>query len=184
MSDANSNMKWYVVNTHSGYEAKARDALLKRAEQQGMADRFGRVLVPVETVVENRKGGERKTTTRKFFPGYILVQMELTDHTWHVVKDTPKVSGFVGGSKTPPAMPRHEIERIMKQMEQSEEKPGVVQKLNEGDNVRVTDGPFSNFNGVVEQVDQDKGRLRVLVSIFGRVVPVELEFEQVERVTG
>jgi transcription termination/antitermination protein NusG len=175
----NDQLKWYVVNTHSGFENKAREALLARVRTMGVQDKFGDILVPVETV----KNGQKKTT-RKFFPGYILVQMELTDHTWHVVKDTPKISGFVGNGQKPVPMPASEIDSIRKSMEKSETKPNERQALVEGDQVRVTDGPFSNFNGVVEQVDPDKGRLRVLVSIFGRVVPVELESKQVERVSG
>jgi transcriptional antiterminator NusG len=175
----NEQKKWYVVNTHSGFENKAREALLARARLMGMEDKFGEVLVPVETI----KSGQKKTT-RKFFPGYILVEMHLTDHTWHVVKDTPKVSGFVGNGQKPLPMPPAEIDAIRNSMVKSETKPNERQALAEGDQVRVTDGPFSNFNGVVEQVDPDKGRLRVLVSIFGRVVPVELESKQVERVSG
>jgi len=178
--------KWYVVNTHSGYENKAKNAMEKRIAQLGMEEKFGEVLVPVETVLENKKlkSGEQKTSTKKFFPGYILVEMILDDYSWHLVTGTPKVSGFVGGGKRPPAMPQKEIDRIKSQMEQSKETPDLVQALSQGDNVQVTDGPFSNFNGVVEEVDQDRKRIRVLVSIFGRVVPVELEFSQVERVTA
>lgn len=180
---AGPEMKWYVVNTHSGYESKAKIALEERIAAAGAEDLFGEILIPVETVIENKKG-ERKTSTRKFFPGYIMVKMVLTDQTWHVVKSAPKISGFVGGGRTPPAMPEREVRRIVEQIKESEEKPDLLQTLEEGDNVRVTDGPFSNFNGVVERVDRDKGRIRVLVSIFGRVVPVELEFGQVERVTA
>lgn len=179
---ADANMKWYVVNTHSGYENKAKIALQERIEASGLQDLFGDVLIPVETVIENKRG-EKRTSTRKFFPGYMLVQMALTDETWHLVKSTPKVTGFVGGGKMPPAMPDHEIQRILGQMQESEEKPDLLQTIEEGDNVRVNEGPFSNFTGVVEQVDRDKARIRVLVSIFGRVVPVELEFGQVEKVT-
>lgn len=177
----NDQLKWYVVNTHSGFEKKAKEALLARAAAMGMGDKFGKILVPEETV----KTGQKKTT-RKFFPGYILVQMELTDHTWHVVKDTPKVSGFVGNGQKPVPMRPDEVQAILDSMDKSEAKPHERQTVAEGDQVRVTDGPFSNFNGVVEQVDSDKERqrIRVLVSIFGRVVPVELELKQVERVSG
>lgn len=180
---ATPEMKWYIVNTHSGYENKAKIALQERIAAAGVEDLFEEILIPVETVIENKKG-ERKTSTRKFFPGYIMVKMLLTDRTWHVVKSAPKISGFVGGGRNPPAMPEREVRRIVEQIKESEEKPDLLQTLDEGDNVRVTDGPFSNFNGVVERVDRDKGRIRVLVSIFGRVVPVELEFGQVERVTA
>jgi len=177
------DMKWYVVNTHSGYENKAKIALQERIDAAGLEDHFGEILIPVETVIESRRG-EKRTTTRKFFPGYMLVQMKLTDQVWHLIKSTPKVTGFVGGGSNPPAMPEHEIQRILSQMQESEEQPDLVQTLEEGDNVRVNEGPFSNFTGVVEQVDVDKSRVRVLVSIFGRVVPVELEFGQVEKVSG
>lgn len=175
-------MKWYVVNAHSGYENKAKIALEERIESAGLNEQFGEILIPVETVMETKKG-EKRTSTRKFFPGYMLVQMNLTDETWHIVKSTPKVTGFVGGGLKPPAMPEVEVHRILSQMRDSEEKPDLLQSIEEGDNVRVNDGPFSNFTGLVEQVDRDKGRVRVLVSIFGRVVPVELEFAQVEKVT-
>ncbi len=175
--------KWYVVNTHSGYESKAKIALEERITSAGYQEHFGEILIPMETVIENKKG-VKKTSTRKFFPGYMLVEMNLTDHTWHVVNSTPKVTGFVGGGLKPPPVPPHEVARIVSQMKDSEEKPDLLQSIEEGDNVRVTDGPFSNFTGTVEQVDRDKSRIRVLVSIFGRVVPVELEFVQVEKVTG
>ena len=176
-------MKWYIVNAHSGYENKAKIALEERIAASDLQDHFGQILIPVETVIENRKG-EKRTSTRKFYPGYLLVQMTLTNETWHMVKATPKVTGFVGGGSKPPAMSEAEVARILGQMKASEEKPDLLQSLDEGDNVRVTDGPFSNFTGNVEQVDRDKGRIRVLVSIFGRVVPVELEFGQVEKVTA
>ena len=175
--------KWYVVNTHSGYEQKARDALIKRIELLKSGEFFGEVLVPVETILETKKG-KQKTSTRKFFPGYILVEMELTDETWHVVKDTPKISGFVGNTTRPTPMRASEVEQIKNRMEKSEEEPDLHQTLEEGDNVKVTEGPFSNFNGVIELIDVDKKRVRVLVSIFGRVVPVELEFRQVELLTA
>ncbi len=176
-------MKWYIVNAHSGFENKAKIALQERIEASTLKDFFGDILIPVETVIESKKG-EKRTTTRKFFPGYLLVQMELTNETWHLVKSTPKITGFVGGGTTPPAMPDAEVQRILGQMKESIDKPDLLQSIEEGDNVRVTDGPFSNFTGSIEQVDRDKGRVRVLVSIFGRVVPVELEFGQVEKVSA
>lgn len=183
MSSENPSMKWYIVNTHSGFESKAKLALEERVRNAGQQEHFGEILIPVETVVESKKG-EKRTSTRKFFPGYMLVQMNLTNETWHLVKGTTRVTGFVGGSSNPPAMPEAEVARIRGQMKDSSEKPDLLQSIEEGDNVRVNDGPFSNFTGMVEQVDRDKGRVRVLVSIFGRVVPVELEFAQVEKVSA
>lgn len=176
------SMKWYIVNTLSGCENRAKLSLEERIASSDMKDKFGEVLVPVETVVETRKGGERRQSTRKFFPGYMLVQMELTDDTWHLVKGTPKVSGFVGGTKEPPSMSEAEVERIIGKMKTCVEKTDVAATLELKDEVRVLDGPFANFNGTVESLDKEKGKLCVLVSILGRVVPVELLFSQVEKV--
>ncbi len=176
-------MKWYIVNTHSGCENRAKLSLEERIKSSNLKDKFGEVLVPVETMVENRKG-EKRETKRKFFPGYMLVQMELTDETWHLVKGTAKVSGFVGGAtiKDTPAMGEAEVERIIGKMNNSVEKPEMMANIELRDTVRVLDGPFVNFNGTVESVDREKSRLCVLVSILGRVVPVELDFSQVEKV--
>ncbi len=171
---------WYVVHTFSGYEQKAKAALEDRIKNLGQQDNFGEVLVPVEKVVELVKG-KKKTSTRKFFPGYILVQMELNDETWHVVKETPKVTGFVGGTTQPSPVSDEEVKSIMKQMEEGAIKPKPRVLFTAGENVKVVDGPFADFNGVVEEVRPDKGKLRVLISIFGRATPVELEFVQVER---
>ncbi len=174
-------MKWYIVNTYSGFENRAKANLEERIAASPHKDKFGDVLVPVETVVETKKG-EKKTSVRKFFPGYMLVQMELTSETWHIVKATPKVSGFVGGGTNPPAMTEKEVERILGKMKTSVEKADVVQDIVVNDNVKVLEGPLVNFTGTVESVDPEKGRLCVMVSILGRVVPVELEFVQVEKV--
>ena len=171
---------WYVVHTFSGYEQKAKAALEDRIKTLGQQDNFGEILVPVEKVVELVKG-KKKTSTRKFFPGYILVQMELNDETWHVVKETPKVTGFVGGTTQPSPVSGEEVKSIMKQMEEGAIKPKPRVLFTAGENVKVVDGPFADFNGVVEEVRPDKGKLRVLISIFGRATPVELEFVQVER---
>lgn len=173
-------MKWYGVHTYSGYEGKVKANLEERIRSLGVEEFFGEVLIPSETVVELKKG-ERKTSSRKFFPGYILVQMELNDETWHVVKDTPKVTGFVGGGITPPPIPDHEVEKITTRMEEGVERPKPKVEFEVGETVRVIDGPFLNFTGVVEDVKPDKGKLKVMVSIFGRVTPVELEFIQVEK---
>jgi len=174
------SMKWYGVHTYSGFENKVKANLEERIRALGVEDFFGQVLIPSETVVELKKG-ERKTSSRKFFPGYILVQMELNDETWHVVKDTPKVTGFVGGAKNPPAIPDDEVNKITARMEEGIERPKPKVEFEIGETVRVVDGPFLNFTGVVEDVKPEKGKLKVMVSIFGRVTPVELEFIQVEK---
>jgi transcription termination/antitermination protein NusG len=179
-ADPDNGMKWYVVHTYSGYEQKARLALKERIKQQKMDPMFGDVLIPSENVIELVRG-EKKTTSRKFFPGYVLVKMILTDATWHLVKSTPKITGFVGNALTPPAVPEEEVLRITNQMAEGTLKPRPKVQFEEGESVRVVDGPFVNFNGVVEEVKPDKGKLRVLVSIFGRSTPVELDFVQVEK---
>ena len=172
--------KWYVVHTLSGYEQKAKAALEERIKSLGKKEFFGEILVPVEKVVELVKG-KKKTSSRKFFPGYILVQMELNDDTWHVIKETPKVTGFVGGSTNPPFMGDEEVKAIKQQMEEGAVKPKPRMLFSVGESVKVVDGPFVDFIGVVGEVRPDKGKLRVLISIFGRATPVELEFVQVER---
>ncbi len=171
--------KWYSVHTYSGFENKVRLSLQERIKNLGLDDYFGEVLIPSETVVELKKG-EKKTSSRKFFPGYILVNMELNDETWHAVKETAKVTGFVGGN-TPVAIPDEEVLKITRRMEEGAEKPRPKVLFDVGETVRVVDGPFLNFSGVVEDVKPDKGKLRVMVSIFGRATPVELEFMQVEK---
>ncbi len=173
-------MKWYGIHTYSGYENKVKLNLEERIRQFDAEDRFGTVLIPSETVVELKKG-ERKTSSRKFFPGYILVQMELDSETWHIVKDTPKVTGFVGGGSTPPPIPDEDVAKITARMEEGVERPKPKVLFEVGETVRVVDGPFLNFTGVVEDVKPDKAKLKVMVSIFGRVTPVELEFIQVEK---
>ncbi len=173
-------MKWYGVHTYSGFENKVKLNLEERIRAMGLEELFGEILIPSETVVEMKKG-EKKTSTRKFFPGYILVQMELNNETWHVVKDTPKVTGFVGGGVTPPSIPDEDVAKITARMEEDVERPKPKVAFEVGETVRVVDGPFLNFTGVVEDVKPDKGKLKVMVSIFGRVTPVELEFIQVEK---
>jgi len=172
--------QWYGVHTYSGYENKVKLNLEERIRALDAEEMFGEILIPSETVVELKKG-ERKTSTRKFFPGYILVEMELNNETWHIVKDTPKVTGFVGGGQNPPPIPAHEVELITSRMEEGEDKPKPKIEFEVGETVRVIDGPFLNFTGIVEDVSPDKGKLKVMVSIFGRVTPVELEFIQVEK---
>jgi transcription termination/antitermination protein NusG len=173
-------LRWYVVHTYSGYEKKVKQALEEKARSVGLQDRIPDVLIPSETVVELVKG-ERKTSNRKFFPGYVLVQMELDDQTWHIVKNTPKVTGFIGSRTEPAVIPDEEVEKIKLQMAEGQEKPKPKYSFEKGDSVRVVDGPFINFNGTVEEVRPDKGKIRVLVSIFGRPTPVELDFIQVTK---
>ena len=178
----NPNLKWYSVHTYSGYENRARQCLLDRVESENVQDKFGEILIPTEEVVD-MKGGSKRTSTRKLYPGYIFVEMELTDETWHIVTSTQKITGFVAADRRRPMpVPEREVKRIRQQMEQGTERPKPKQNFEEGVQVRVTDGPFMNFTGSVEEVRPDKQKLRVLVSIFGRATPVELDFMQVERV--
>jgi transcription termination/antitermination protein NusG len=178
--DKNVDKKWYIVHTAVGQESKAKLALLERIKTKKMEESFGEVLIPCENVVELVKG-EKRTTSKRIYPGYMFVQMNLTEHTWHLVKGTSKVSGFIGGSKSPPPVPEVEIQRIAKQVQVGAEKPKPKIKFKEGESVRVIDGPFSNFNGTVEEINPEKGKVKVLVSIFGRPTPVELDFIQVEQ---
>ena len=173
--------RWYVVHAYSGFENKVKLSLQERIERSNMQDRFGEILVPTEEVVEMREGQKRRSE-RKFFPGYVLVQMEMDNDTWHLVKDAPKVLGFIGGTADNPApITDREAEAILQRIQDGVEKPRPKVLFEPGEVVRVTDGPFNDFNGVVEAVNYDKNRLRVAVSIFGRSTPVELEFGQVEK---
>ena len=175
------SMRWYVVHAYSGYEKKVATALKERIDLHGMGDRFGDVLVPTEEVVEMKNGQKRKSE-RKFFPGYGLVQMELDDDTWHLVKETPRVMGFIGGKADAPApITDAEAQAILRRVEDGTEKPRPKTLFEPGEMVRVVDGPFNDFNGVVEEVNYEKSRLNVAVLIFGRSTPVELEFSQVEK---
>lgn len=173
--------QWYIVHTYSGYEDKVKVALEENIKQLKVEEFFSDILVPTEQVVELVKG-QRKTSSRKFYPGYIMVKMDLNDETWHVVKNTPKVTGFLGGNNTPAPIPAEEAERVVAQMVEGISKPKPKFHFEEGDEVKVVDGPFSSFIGRVEEVKEDKAKLRVLISIFGRATPVELEFVQVEKV--
>ena len=174
-------MRWYVVHAYSGFEKSVARNLVERIDRAGMKDRFGEILVPVEEVVEMR-AGQKKTAERKFFPGYVLVEMEMNDDTWHLVKDTPKVTGFVGGTgNRPTPISQKEVDKIMQQMQEGVEKPRPKTLFDVGETVRVKEGPFTDFNGSVEDVNYEKNRLRVSVTIFGRATPVELEFGQVEK---
>ncbi|MHB1300841.1 MAG: transcription termination/antitermination protein NusG [Burkholderiales bacterium] len=173
--------RWYVVHAYSGFEKSVMRALQERIERAGMGDKFGKILVPVEEVVE-MKGGQKNISERKFFPGYVLVEMEMTDETWHLVKNTNKVTGFVGGSAMKPTpISEKEVENILRQMQEGVEKPRPKVLFEVGESVRVKEGPFTDFHGVVEDVNYDKSKLRVSVTIFGRATPVELGFGQVEK---
>ena len=175
------SMRWYVVHAYSGYEKKVATALKERIELHSMTDRFGEVLVPTEEVIEMR-GGQKRRSERKFFPGYVLVQMDLDDDTWHLVKETPRVLGFIGGKADAPApITDAEANAILSRIEEGTEAPRPKTMFEPGEMVRVIDGPFNDFNGVVEEVNYEKSRLRVSVLIFGRSTPVELEFGQVEK---
>jgi transcription termination/antitermination protein NusG len=174
-------MRWYIVHTYSGYENKVKANLEERIKTAGMQDRFGRILVPMEKVVELVKG-QKKESSRKFYPGYVLIQMEMNEDTWHLVNETPKVTGFLGGLTDPVPVPDEEAEAIIAQIETGTLQPRPKYQFEQGDEIRVIDGPFSNFNGIVEEVKPDKGKLRVLISIFGRSTPVELEFVQVSKI--
>ncbi|HRD49726.1 MAG: transcription termination/antitermination protein NusG [Candidatus Competibacter sp.] len=176
-------MRWYVVQAYSGFEQQVKRALLERINREGLTERFGQVLVPTEEVVEMRDGQKRKSD-RKFFPGYVLVQMEMDNETWHLVRNTPKVLGFIGGTSDKPApISEKEAQTILQRVQEGVDKPRPKVLYEPGEMVRVTEGPFNDFEGVVEEVNYEKSRLRVGVMIFGRTTPVELEFSQVEKVS-
>lgn len=173
--------RWYVVHAYSGFEKQVKRSLEDRIERAEMEELFGDVLVPTEEVVE-MKGGQKRRSDRKFFPGYVLVEMEMTDETWHLVKDVPKVMGFIGGTADRPApISQKEADAILDRVQEGVDKPRPKVLFEPGEMVRVVDGPFNDFNGVVEEVDYDKSRLKVAVLIFGRSTPVELDFHQVEK---
>ncbi len=172
--------RWYVVHVYSGFERKIAQAITEQAAQKGLGEQFEEVLVPSEEVVEMRRG-QKVNAARKFFPGYVLVKMDLTDEAWHLVKNTPKVTGFLGSRNKPSPITDAEAERILKQAREGVERPRPAVLFEVGEQVRVADGPFTSFNGTVEDVDEEKGRLKVSVSIFGRATPVELEYGQVEK---
>ena len=174
------HLDWYIVHTYSGFEERVKETLLQRAEALGMADAFGELRIPKETVVEY-KNGKKREVERKFFPGYILVEMEMSDPAWHVVRNTPKVTGFVGTGKKPTPLTQEDVDRIVKQVTSAKEKPKPKYVFEKGEPVKIIDGPFSNFTGVVEDVNLDRNTLRVMVTIFGRQTPVELDFSQVQK---
>jgi transcriptional antiterminator NusG len=173
--------RWYVIHVYSGFEKKVAAAIREQAEQKGLGERFEEILVPTEEVVEVKRGA-KVNSERKFFPGYVLIKMDLDDETWHLVKNTAKVTGFLGGRGRPSPISDTEAARIMRQVQEGIERPKPSITFEVGEQVRVSDGPFTSFNGVVEEVDEEKSRIKVAVSIFGRATPVELEYTQVEKV--
>ena len=171
---------WYVIHVYSGFEKKVAESIREQADAKGMGDLFAEVLVPTEEVVEMRRG-TKVQSERKFFPGYVLVKMDLTDETWHLVKNTPKVTGFLGSGQRPAPVPQREVDSILRQVQEGIERPKPSITFEIGEQVRVCDGPFTSFAGFVEEVDEERARLKVAVSIFGRATPVELEYAQVEK---
>ena len=172
--------RWYVVNTHSGFEKKVAQAITEQSQRKGLAEYFSQVLVPMEEVIEVRRG-KKVNSERKFFPGYILINMDMTDESWHLVKDTPKVTGFLGSSGKPSPISKEEAQAILSQVQEGVDKPKRSVIFEIGETVRVADGPFASFNGVVEDIDEEKERLKIAVSIFGRSTLVELGYGQVDK---
>ncbi len=172
---------WYIVHTYSGFENKVKESLEQRVAAYGLEDMIGKVLIPEENIVEKR-GGKEVKSARRFFPGYILIEMRMSDEAWHVVKNTPKVTGFVGAGNRPSPLSQEEVEAILLQVQTAAEKPKPKYTFDKGDQVRINEGPFTSFNGVVDEVNLDRNTLKVMVTIFGRATPVELDFLQVEKI--
>ena len=180
MSDV-ATKSWYIVHTYSGFEKKVAESLAERKTAYGLADEIGEILIPTEDVVEMR-GGRKVVSSKRFFPGYILVEMNMTDNAWHVVKNTPKVTGFVGTGKKPTPLSEEEVNQILEQVVTAKEKPKPKYLFEKGEPVRITEGPFSNFTGMVDEVNLDRNSLKVMVTIFGRQTPVELDFSKVQKI--
>jgi transcriptional antiterminator NusG len=177
----NPNMKWYIIHAYSGFERKVKESLESRVQAFGLQDKIGKVLIPTESVTEVR-GGKKYTSERMFYPGYVLVEMDMDDHVWHVVKATPRVTGFVGTGQQPTPLSADEVNHIVYKVADSREKPKLKVKFEKNETVRISEGPFATFTGVVDEVNEDRETLKVMVTIFGRSTPVELEFGQVEKV--
>jgi len=174
-------MRWYIIHCYSGFEKKVAQSIREQAITHGMTDKFEDIVVPTEEVVEMRRG-QKVSSERRFFPGYVLVRMDMTDQTWHLVRNTPKVTGFLGGGGRPVPISEIEAQRVIRQVEEGVERPKPSILFEVGETVRVSDGPFTSFNGTVQEIDEERARLKVAVSIFGRATPVELEYTQVEKV--
>jgi len=177
----NPNMKWYIIHTYSGFERKVKESLESRITAFGLESRIGKVLIPTEAVTEVR-GGKKYTSERMFYPGYVLVEMDMDDHVWHVVKSTPRVTGFVGTGQQPTPLSEDEVKQIVYRVAEGKEKPKLKVKFEKNESVRISEGPFATFTGIVDEVNEDRETLKVMVTIFGRSTPVELEFGQVEKV--
>ncbi len=177
----NPNMKWYIIHSYSGFERKVKESLESRIKAFGLEDKIGRVLIPTESVTEVR-GGKKYNMERMFYPGYVLVEMDMDDHVWHMVKSTPRVTGFVGTGQQPTPLSEDEVNQIVYRVAEGKEKPKLKMKFEKNEQVRITEGPFATFTGVVDEVNEDRETLKVMVTIFGRSTPVELEFGQVEKV--
>jgi transcriptional antiterminator NusG len=176
----NPNMKWYIIHSYSGFERKVKESLESRVQAFGLQDKIGKVLIPTEAVTEVR-GGKKYTVERMFYPGYVLVEMDMDDHVWHVVKSTPRVTGFVGTGQQPTPLSEEEVQHIVYRVSEAKDKPKLKVKFEKNETVRITEGPFASFTGVVDEVNDDRETLKVMVTIFGRSTPVELEFNQVEK---
>jgi transcription termination/antitermination protein NusG len=177
----NPNMKWYIIHSYSGFERKVKESLESRISAFGLENKIGKVLIPTETVTEVRNG-KKYTSERMFYPGYVLVEMDMDDHVWHVVKSTPRVTGFVGTGQQPTPLSEDEVKQIVYRVADSKEKPKLKVKFEKNESVRISEGPFATFTGVVDEVNEDRETLKVMVTIFGRSTPVELEFGQVEKI--
>jgi transcription termination/antitermination protein NusG len=177
----NPNMKWYIIHSYSGFERKVKESLESRVQAFGLQEKIGKVLIPTESVTEVR-GGKKYTSERMFYPGYVLVEMDMDDHVWHVVKSTPRVTGFVGTGQQPTPLSDEEVQHIVYKVADSREKPKLKVKFEKNETVRISEGPFATFQGIVDEVNEDRETLKVMVTIFGRSTPVELEFNQVEKV--
>jgi transcriptional antiterminator NusG len=177
----NENFKWYILHAYSGFERKVRESIQSRVQAFGLQDKVGRVMIPTEPVTEI-VNGKKRTIERVFLPGYVLVEMELDNHMWHVLKDTPKVTGFLGTGDKPVALTEEEVGTLLYRSDSSKDKPRMKIKFEKNESVRITDGPFANFNGIVDEINEDRETLKVMVTIFGRSTPVEMEFGKVEKI--